>query len=53
MITQGFTMKWLTENQGLVLFFCSFLALRSRDTAIALGKIKDYEIHLEEELFAG
>ena len=41
------------KDQGLVLFHCSFLALRSEDLKEPEQKILDYEIHKERELFAG
>lgn len=37
----------------MVLFFCSFLALRSEDTIRPSKNIQDYAIHGEHELFAG
>lgn len=43
----------LAENQGLVLFFCSFLALISENVVNPIVTIKDYDIHKEDELFAG
>lgn len=43
----------LAENQGLVLFFCSFLALRSENVVNPIVTIKDYDIHKEDALFAG
>ena len=41
------------DNQGLVLFFCTFLALRFEDLKDPVMKILDYEIQKEKELFAG
>lgn len=43
----------LTYKQGLALFFCSFLALRFEDNVSPIGKITDYCILKEQELFAG
>ena len=40
------------RESGLVLSFCSFLALRSEDADI-VKDISDYAIHKEEEVFAG
>lgn len=37
----------------MVLFFCSFLALRFEDLKTPVKKITDYDLHKEEELFAG
>lgn len=37
----------------MVLFFCSFLALRSMDTRTPLKEITDSEIHKEILLFSG
>ena len=37
----------------MVLFFCAFLALRSEDAKVPMGKITDFELHKENELFAG
>lgn len=36
-----------------MLLFCAFLALRSEDNKTPVERIRDYEIHREEELFAG
>ncbi|RDW86556.1 uncharacterized protein DSM5745_03198 [Aspergillus mulundensis] len=36
----------------MVLFFCTFLALRSQDGGRPVSKIRDYELIQEEELFA-
>ena len=41
------------ENQGLVLFYCSFLALRSEDLKSPVKVKQDYYLHREKELFAG
>lgn len=38
---------------GMVLFFCTFLALRSQDCGRPVEKIRDYELEDEEELFGG
>ena len=35
------------------MFFCAFLALRSEDNKTPVERIRDFEIHREEELFAG
>ena len=43
----------LTGHQGLVLFFCSFLALRFEDSKNPAEDIVDEAIHNERELFAG
>ena len=51
-MTQGYPVTRLTEDQGLVLFFCSFLVLRSWDSVTPLKEIRDYEIHDEKVLFA-
>lgn len=37
----------------MVLFFCAFLALRSEDNNNPHGRIEDFDIHRERELFAG
>ena len=37
----------------MVLFFCTFLALRSEDPVGPIKEISDYRIHNEKELFAG
>ena len=37
----------------MVLFFCAFLALRSEDNKDPYGRIEDFDIHREDELFAG
>ncbi|KAF6239034.1 hypothetical protein HO173_002906 [Letharia columbiana] len=37
----------------MVLFFCTFLALRSEDLKMPWKTIKDYDVHKEKELFAG
>ncbi|KAL4768134.1 hypothetical protein BDW60DRAFT_198526 [Aspergillus nidulans var. acristatus] len=36
----------------MVLFFCTFLALRSQDSGRPVSQIRDYELFHEEELFA-
>ncbi|KAL4938194.1 hypothetical protein BDV06DRAFT_60439 [Aspergillus oleicola] len=35
----------------MVYFFCTFLALRSQDSGRPVTKIRDYELHHEEEIF--
>lgn len=40
MITQGFTMKWLTENQGLVLFFLLFFSFEIEGYRNSFGEDK-------------
>ena len=40
-------------NQGLVLFYCSFLALRHEDGKRPMEDVGDSEINMEKELFAG
>ena len=37
----------------MVVFFCAFLALRSEDNKIPHERIEDFDMHREEELFAG
>ncbi len=37
----------------MVLFFCSFLALRSEDTKTEIAAIADSVLHNEKELFGG
>lgn len=37
----------------MVLFFCTFLALRSQDSGRPVQHIRDYELRDEEELFGG
>lgn len=37
----------------MILFFCTFIALRSEDLKTPFGEIEDFEVHKEEELFAG
>lgn len=37
----------------MVIFFCTFLALRSQDKGRPVEDIRDYELELEEELFGG
>lgn len=37
----------------MVLFFCTFLALRSQDCHKPVEGIRDYELDDEEELFGG
>ncbi|KAL2003602.1 hypothetical protein VTN02DRAFT_3148 [Thermoascus thermophilus] len=39
--------------ERMVLFFCTFLALRSQDCGRPVHRIRDYELHDEEELFGG
>jgi hypothetical protein len=36
----------------MVLFFCTFLALRSQDSGRPVSQIRDYELFHEQELFA-
>jgi len=43
----------LITGPEMVLFFCSFLALRSEDTITEITKISDSEMHNEKELFGG
>ena len=43
----------LTYSQGLILFFCSFLALRFDDRVSRVEKITDFYIDNEDELFGG
>lgn len=43
-----------TDNwPEMVLFFCSFLALRSEDTKTEITAIADSLLHNEKELFGG
>ncbi|KAL4882855.1 hypothetical protein BJY04DRAFT_186190 [Aspergillus karnatakaensis] len=35
----------------MILFYCTFLALRSQDSGKPVSQIRDYELHQEEELF--
>jgi hypothetical protein len=37
----------------MVVFFCTFLALRSQDSGRPVDNIRDYEMEDEEELFGG
>ncbi|KKK18867.1 hypothetical protein ARAM_002740 [Aspergillus rambellii] len=39
--------------EEMVFFFCTFLALRSQDSGRPVGRIRDYELDDEEELFGG
>ncbi|KAH8426939.1 uncharacterized protein LDX57_004662 [Aspergillus melleus] len=39
--------------EHMVLFFCTFLALRSQDCHKTVERIRDYELDDEEELFGG
>ncbi|RMZ39780.1 hypothetical protein CA14_000303 [Aspergillus flavus] len=39
--------------EHMVLFFCTFLALRSQDCGRPVDRIRDYELDDEEELFGG
>lgn len=41
------------RSPGMVIFFCTFLALRSQDRAKQVEEIRDYELHGEEELYGG
>lgn len=43
----------LTRWLGMVVFFCSFLALRSQDAGRPVSDIRDYEMEDEEELYGG
>ena len=52
-ISSKFPVPRLTYDLGLVLFFCSFLALRSRDSVTRIMKITDFDIRDEKELFGG
>lgn len=45
--------RMLLTVTGMVLFFCTFLALRSQDCGRPVEKIRDYELEDEEELFGG
>ncbi|KAE8351735.1 hypothetical protein BDV28DRAFT_14638 [Aspergillus coremiiformis] len=45
-------LKFSTIEQ-MVLFFCTFLALRSQDCGRPVDHIRDYELDDEEELFGG
>ena len=47
------TYQSINYNPELVLFFCSFLALRSEDTSNNLTAISDSVLHNEKELFGG
>ena len=37
----------------MVLFFCTFLALRSQDSGRPVERIRDYELDDEIEIFGG
>jgi hypothetical protein len=37
----------------MVLFFCTFIALRSQDGHKRVQDIRDYELEAEKELFGG
>jgi hypothetical protein len=39
--------------ERMVIFFCTFLALRSQDSGRPVDDIKDYELDEEEEIFGG
>ncbi|RAL01701.1 uncharacterized protein BO80DRAFT_424532 [Aspergillus ibericus CBS 121593] len=39
--------------EHMVIFFCTFLALRSQDSGRPVERIRDYELDEEEELFGG
>lgn len=41
------------SNSGLVVFFCTFVALRAQDTAREVTDIRDYDLEDEEELYGG
>lgn len=43
----------LNNRTDMVLFFCTFLALRSQDCGRPVDRIRDYELDDEEELFGG
>ena len=45
--------SYLSTGKGLVLFFCTFLALRAEDTANPLASPVDTYLHHEEEFYAG
>lgn len=38
---------------GMVLFFCTFLAMRSQDCGRPVARIRDYELDDEVELYGG
>lgn len=42
-----------SSYEQMVLFFCAFLALRSEDLKTPMKRIIDYDLHKEDELFAG
>ncbi|KAL4897115.1 hypothetical protein BDV59DRAFT_169828 [Aspergillus ambiguus] len=42
-----------TTIEQLVIFFCTFLALRSQDSGRPVERIRDYELEREQELFGG
>ena len=44
---------YLSTSKGLVLFFCTFLALRAEDTANPLPPPVDTYLHHETEFYAG
>ncbi len=44
---------WLTMWPGLVLFYCTFIALRSEDGENSVGFYDDQEIHGEKSIYAG
>ena len=37
----------------MVIFYCTFLALRSQDSGRPVENIEDYELEDEEEIFGG
>lgn len=43
----------LTPATGMVVFFCSFLALRSQDAGKPVVDIRDHELEGEQELYGG
>lgn len=42
-----------SSYEHMVLFFCAFLALRFEDLKTPVENIADYDLHREEELYAG
>ena len=44
---------YLSISKGLVLFFCTFLALRAQDTANPQPSPVDTYLHHEKEFYAG
>ena len=53
LLLMGIQETYLSTNKGLVLFFCTFLALRAKDNANPVMSPVDTLLHHEEEFYAG